>query len=146
MQTIAITLSFMRLETVSRRISSITFPGIEVRLIGLWFPRSSSWKDKWSLLSSSLQELPPVTMNHSKIIKSGLAVTTATSLCTSGYNPSGPIDLQSCVLHLKMPGCKSPTANSYFSSAWSSTLWPWTLRTHMLDRKHLLASSLCPSA
>lgn len=75
-------LSFVCLEMLSRMILSISFPGTEVRLTGLWFRRPSFFLSlKIRVIFSVFQPPGTSASRHdlSKIIKSGLAMTSASS-------------------------------------------------------------------
>lgn len=83
-------------ERVFKMISPTIFSGTEVGLTDLLFSHillsCPSWKQNWNFLSSSPQK-PPNNSNLSKIIRSGITMTSFSSLSTHGCIPSGLMDL-----------------------------------------------------
>lgn len=120
----------MCLKTVSRLSFSITFPGTEVRQISLWFPGSSFLSFlKIGVTYVFLQSLGTSSSYHHqcKIIESGFAMTSTSSLSSRGCIPLGPIDL--CVSSLLQ---NSQTWSS-FNKTISSFLQPFSLTSGTWD-------------
>ena len=91
-----ITFSSTCLKMTSRINSSITFPGMEMWLIGLQFPGSfflTIFKTGVTLSSLQLSGTFPVLHDPSKMIESGLVMTSASTFSTQGCITSGPMAL-----------------------------------------------------
>ena len=89
------------LERVSRRSYSITFAGTKVRLTGLHFTRSSFLLFlKTGVAKAILQSsgISPVYQDFSRIIQSGLAIISTSSLSTCGHISLRPTDLCALIL------------------------------------------------
>ena len=101
-------LAFLGLAVLSRRISSITFPGNESRLTSPYSPRSSILSFfKIQGLRALFHSSGTAPRHHdlAKIMERGLPRTSGSSLGIPGCNPSGAVDIRTPRRTALLPTC-----------------------------------------